>query len=97
MKCILAYMSDNNTATIRTTWNGIIVSVLIVLAAKYFNWTITVDDLLPFMPAIAAVIAVVYRLSLVISEKWPKAGYVLFGKARKLTYDAILPPPAPPE
>jgi hypothetical protein len=86
-------MSDNNTATIRTTWNGIIVSVIIVLAAKYFNWTITVDDLLPYMPAIGAVIAVVYRLSLVVSEKWPKAGWVLFGKKAAPTYA----PPAPPK
>jgi hypothetical protein len=88
-------MNDNNTATVRTTWNGTLVAGFIVLGAKLFGWEVTLDSLAPWLPVITVFIAVFYRLSLVVSETWPRVGWVLFGKASPPAYDPLPPPPAP--
>ena len=79
-------MNDTTTATIRTTWNGTIVAGLIVASAAIFGWDISLDDLGPFLPVIAVAIGVIYRLSLALAEKWPKVGYVLFGRRETPAY-----------
>lgn len=79
-------MNNTNTATVRTTVNGTILTALIIATAAIFGWSIEVADLAPFLPVLAGAIAIFYRLSLVISAKWPSAGYVLFGKATTPSY-----------
>lgn len=79
-------MNDLNTATVRTTVNGTILTGVIIAVAAGFGWTIEVADLAPYLPVLAGAIAVFYRLSLVVSAKWPNLGYVLFGKAKAPTY-----------
>jgi cobalamin biosynthesis protein CobD/CbiB len=86
-------MNDSNTATVRTTVNGTILTVIIIAVAAIFGWTIEVADLAPYLPVLAGAIAVFYRLSLVVSAKWPSLGYVLFGKAKAPTYSELPPPP----
>jgi hypothetical protein len=86
-------MNDVNTATKRTTVNGTILTAVIIAAANVFGWNIEIADLAPFLPVFAAVILVFYRASLVVAEKWPSLGYVLFGSKRAPEY----PPPAPPQ
>ena len=88
-------MNDTNTATVRTTVNGTILTAVIIGAAALFGWTIDVADLAPYLPVLAGAIAVFYRLSLYVSERWPKLAFVLFGKTTSPVYTP-LPPPAPP-
>ena len=85
-------MNDNNTATLRTTWNGALVTAFIIALANVIGWEIEVADLAPFLPVLIGIIAIFYRLSLIISETWPKAGFVLFGKKAAPAYG----PPKPP-
>ena len=79
-------MNDINTATKRTTINGTILTAMIIGAANLFGWTIEIADLAPFLPVFAGAILVFYRLSLVVSAKWPSVGYVLFGSKTEPTY-----------
>jgi hypothetical protein len=84
-------MNNTNIATVRTTWNGALVAGLLVAAANVFGWSLELADLTPWLPVIAAFIAVFYRLSLAISEQWPKVGWVLFGKAASPSYRPLPP------
>jgi len=86
-------MNDLNTATVRTTVNGTILTGVIIAVAAGFGWSIEVADLAPYLPVLAGSIAVFYRLSLVVSKKWPSLGYVLFGKTTTPTYTELPPPP----
>jgi cobalamin biosynthesis protein CobD/CbiB len=90
-------MNDTRTATVRTTVNGTILTAVIIATAALFGWTIEVAEMAPFLPVLAAAIGVFYRLSLYVSERWPKLGYVLFGKNTLPSYEALPPPPAPPQ
>lgn len=73
-------MKDTTTATIRTTVNGTVLTAVVALIVKLTGWEIDAEDLLPFVPVIVPIIAVFYRLSLWLTEKFPVVGYVLFGK-----------------
>ena len=84
-------MNNTNTATVRTAWNGAIISAFLIGLAKVFGWNVELDDLAPFLPVIVAVIAVVYRASLALAEWKPVLGKILFGK----TAAPVYPPPAP--
>ena len=88
-------MNDTNTATVRTTVNGTILTAVIIGAAALFGWTIDVADLAPWLPVLAGAIAIFYRASLYVSERWPKLGFVLFGKTEAPAYSPLPPPPAP--
>jgi hypothetical protein len=88
-------MNDTTTATVRTTWNGALVAATIVAAAKVFGWTVNLDDLAPFLPVIAGAVAVFYRVSLALAERWPWVGNVLFGVNKPPAYTPLPPPPAP--
>jgi hypothetical protein len=88
-------MNDTNTATVRTTVNGTILTGVIIAVAAMFGWSIEVADLAPYLPVLAGAIAVFYRLSLVASKKWPNLGYVLFGKVTTPAYSSPQEPAAP--
>jgi hypothetical protein len=88
-------MNDTTTATVRTTWNGTLVSALIVAIAKVFEVQIQLEDLATFLPLIAGAIAVFYRASLAIADRWPKLGGILFGVNKPPAYTPLPPPPAP--
>ncbi len=81
-----AQNSDRNTATIRTTVNLTVLTILSSLIFRVFGWEVSVDELAFWTPVIAPVAAIFYRASLVLSEKWPWLGYILFGKVRPPTY-----------
>ncbi len=78
--------SDRNTATIRTTVNTTVLTILSSLIFRLFKWEVSVDDLVLWSPIIAPVAAIFYRASLVLSEKLPWLGYILFGKVKPPTY-----------
>lgn len=88
-------MTDTSTATVRTTVNGTILTAVIIGIANLFGWTIELADLTPFIPVLAGAILVFYRASLYVAERWPKLGYVLFGKTEAPVYSPLPPPPAP--
>lgn len=86
-------MSDSNTATIRTTVNMIVILAIAYVASKITGRQIDTSD--PTIILIGGVVVgIFYRLSTVISEKVPYAGYVLFGVNRSPEYTT--PPPAVP-
>ncbi len=83
--------SDKNTATVRSGWQVGVFAALASILYKLTGWEISLEDLLPYSPVIAVVGAAFYRLSLVISEKLPWIGYVLFGNRK--TPSGYTPPP----
>jgi len=87
-------MKDTTTATVRTTVNTTALTLIATLATILFDIDIEVDDLLPYLPAIAAVIAVFYRASRAITGRFPKLAYILFGLQSTPSYDPPAPPPA---
>lgn len=86
-------MNDHNTATVRTTWSLALTSLLAYLAHVVFGVEIETSDPLIIL-IVPAVAGIVHRLSLVLSEKVPYFGYVLFGINRSPEYTT--PPPAVP-
>lgn len=83
--------SDKNTATVRSGWQVGVLSAVVALVYKLTGWEVTIDQLLPYAPAIAVVAGVFYRLSRVLSEKLPWIGYVLFGN-KKTPTNYVEPP-----
>ena len=79
-------MNDTRTATVRTTVNTTVLLYVAILFNWLFSWNITLDDLAPFAPIILGVVAVFYRLSLYVTARWPKLGWVLFGNKETPTY-----------
>lgn len=84
-----------NVGTVRTTVNTAILVGLAAIAAKVFDVDVKAEDLLPYAPIAVPVVAVFYRLSRAVTDRWPQIGYVLFGNARPPAYPAALPAPAP--
>jgi hypothetical protein len=86
-------MSDPNTATIRTTVNTAVILALAYFGSRIFDQEIDINN--PSIILVGSVIVgIFYRLSTVISEKVPYAGYVLFGVNRSPGYTN--PPPEAP-
>ena len=79
-------MSNTSTATLRTTVNGTVLTAVLALVAKFTGIEVTLEDVLPWTPIIVPIIAVFYRASLYLSEKFPKLGWVLFGRNTPPTY-----------
>lgn len=79
--------SDTNIATMRTTTNMSLLTVIVLILNKVFDWDITLDELLVFTPVIVPAILVFYRLSLYLTKKFPPVGYVLFGYKEAPTYE----------
>jgi 1,4-dihydroxy-2-naphthoate octaprenyltransferase len=72
-------LSDDDKASIKATVNIMILLILFISVNWIFDLHITVDDLKWWLPIIAVVVGIFYRLSLFISYKYPPIGYVLFG------------------
>lgn len=72
-------MRDETIGTIRTTYNTTLLTLVGLTLNKVFGWELALEDLTPYLPVIAAIVAVFYRASLVLSEIWPPVGYILFG------------------
>jgi 1,4-dihydroxy-2-naphthoate octaprenyltransferase len=72
-------LSDDDKASIKATVNIMILLILFISVNWIFDLDITVDDLKWWLPIIAVVVGIFYRLSLFISYKYPPVGYVLFG------------------
>lgn len=86
-------MSNHNTATIRTTVNAIVIFAVAWGASKITGRELDTSN--PVIIVVGGVVfGILYRLSTVISEKIPYAGYVLFGVNRSPAYTD--PPPAVP-
>lgn len=71
--------TDAGTATVRTTWNGVLAFVVALLLSRVLGIEVTEGDVAAWLPLFAPVLAVFYRLSLAISARWPGLGWVLFG------------------
>lgn len=75
-----------NTATVRTTVNMLVLTALVSLVARYTGWNVRVEDLLPYLPALAPVAAVFYRLSRFLTHRYPSLGWILFGSGKEPEY-----------
>lgn len=84
-----------NVGTVRTTINTTILVAATALAAKVFSVKVEAEDLLPYAPIAVPVVAVFYRASRAITDRWPRIGYVLFGNARPPAYPPAPAAPAP--
>jgi hypothetical protein len=72
-------LSDDDKNSIKATVNILVLLILFVSVNWIFDLNITVDQLKWWLPLIAVVVGIFYRLSLWISYKFPPVGYVLFG------------------
>jgi hypothetical protein len=72
-------LSDDDKNSIKATVNILVLLILFVSVNWIFDLNITVDQLKWWIPLIAVVVGIFYRLSLWISYKFPPVGYVLFG------------------
>lgn len=88
-------MNNTTTATVRTTVNGTVLAIIVVVISKLTNWQVQIEDLAPYLPIFAAVLAIFYRLSRAVTDKWPVVGYVLFGKVATPKYVPPVDPPPP--
>jgi hypothetical protein len=86
-------LTDHNTATVRTTWFITFASALAWLIHVVFDIEVATNDP-TFIVIIGAFYGILYRLSVVLSEKVPYFGYVLFGVNRSPEYSE--PPPDVP-
>lgn len=85
-----------NVGTVRTTVNSTILVAIAAIAAKVFKVKVQAEDLLPYAPIAVPVVAIFYRLSRAITDRWPQIGYVLFGNARPPAYPPAPVAPSPP-
>lgn len=60
-----------NVGTVRTTVNTTILAAIAGVAAKVFKVKIDAEDLLPYVVLVAPVVAVFYRASRAITDRWP--------------------------
>ena len=72
-------MTNVNIATVRTTVNTTVLAAILALIAKLTHWSVTAEDLLPYMPLIIPVVAAFYRVSLLLSQKFAWLGNILYG------------------
>ena len=71
-------MNNADTATVRTGVNATALGVISYIVTNIFGWTIDVSD--PgFIAAVAIGVPIFYRLTTVLTEKWPPLGYIFFG------------------
>lgn len=75
-----------NTATVRTTVNMLVLTAIVSVVARYTGWEVKVEDLLPYLPALAPVAAVFYRLSRYLTGRFPVLGWILFGSGKEPEY-----------
>lgn len=85
-------LKSETVGMVRTTVNGTVLAALLALFAKITGKEIKVEDLLPYVPLFAPVLAVFYRLSLALSQKFPWLGVALYGINKPPEYT----PPAIP-
>lgn len=78
-------MNSVNTSTKRTGVNIMVITAFMALIARIFNaeWTINPEDLALLSPVFGAIAAIGYRLSRVLTTKFPQLGYVLFGSGKE--------------
>lgn len=77
--------SPVNVSTKRTAVNaGVIVSIAAVVS-KVTGWEIKLDDadLLIAIPVVTFIVGFGYRLSRAVTNRWPQAGWVLFGSGKE--------------
>ncbi len=82
---------DTTVGTIRTGVQTTVLTAVAAVMCKVFGWDVQVEDLLPWLPVVAPVALVFYRLSRYLSDKLPGLGYILFGIVKKPAY---VDPPA---
>ncbi len=78
--------SNETKATVRTTANLTSLTLVVLILNRIFDWDISLDDLLPFTPLIAGVIAAYYRISRYVAKRWPTMGYLLFAYVEEPRY-----------
>jgi hypothetical protein len=83
---------DETIATIRSTYNPALAGSVLLLLNRFLGWNLSLEDLVPYAPALAVGYGVFYRLSLWASTKSNFIGYVLFAKdGVKPIYAKVVP------
>lgn len=94
-------MKSSTVGTVRTTVNASVLALILALLAKFTDWHVEAEDLLPYMPIIIPVVAAFYRVSLALAKRYPMIGVLLYGLNTPPAYkapdppmgvDAVLPP-----
>lgn len=82
-------MKSADVATVRTTVNASVLAALLALIARLTHWQVQAEDLLPYMPIIIPVVAAFYRLSLMLSKRYPWLGTILYGVNAAPVYPSL--------
>ena len=85
-------MKSESVGTVRTTVNMTVLTLIATVIARYTNWSVEVEDLLPYTPLIAGVVAIFYRLSLYLAQKFSWIGVILYGINAPPKYTQPAPP-----
>jgi hypothetical protein len=72
-------VTDADKAAIKATVNIFILLLFFVASELIFDFEFSSENIKYFVPVIAVVVGIFYRVSLVVAQRWPKAGYILFG------------------
>lgn len=89
--------SNQNTAATRTTVSTTVLTAILMIANKGLNWNITLEDLTPWLPAIAVVYGFSLRAMYAIGERFPALERVFFGLKGEPQYESTPLPPPPPQ
>jgi len=76
-----------NISTKRTAVNVTAITLIVGAVCRIFGWELTLDPtdpvLLVVAPALGVIAGIGYRLSRAVTNKWPTAGWVLFGSGKE--------------
>ena len=79
-------MNPTTIATVRTGWNAGVLALVLALVRRVFGFEVSVELVELFAPVLAVVVAIFYRASRVLADRYPTLGYVLFGSPQSPTY-----------
>lgn len=75
-----------NIAGIRTGWNAVVVAAVVWVVQRVAGVELDTSDPV-IVVVVPAVVAVGYRLSRLVSDRWPAFGWVAFGIGKAPSYD----------
>jgi hypothetical protein len=88
--------SNENKAATRTTVSTTVLTAILMISNKVFKWELTLEDLTPWIPAIAVAYGFALRLMYALGDRFPFQERVFFGIAEQVSYETHTPPPPPP-
>lgn len=79
-------MKSTTVATVRTTWNTTLLTVVLGVIYKWTGWKLAVEDVLLFVPVFAPLVAIFYRACRELGDQFPVLNRILFGVNQAPTY-----------